>query len=315
MVPPTGHVIQAILEEFHSSMLDGHSGIARTKARITSQFIWPSMSKYIRLFVSNCLVCQQAKSSTATPIGLFQPLPIPTQIWEDLSMDFIIGLPPSHGFTVIMVVVHRLSKYNHFVPLKTDFTSFKVLEAFLHNVVKLHGFPKSLVSDRDKVFTSSFRKHLFKLSGTTLDMSSAYHPQSDGQTEAVNKCLELYLCCFAGQVSQKWAKLIDWAEFWYKFSFQTSIGMTLFKAVHGRETPLLIKHDTDTVVVPSLHDMLVERDNTIQLLKNNLHRAQQVMKRNADLKRRFVEFQLGDMVLVKLQPYRQHSVALHRNIQ
>lgn len=198
VVPPNAALVQSILQEFHSSMLGGHSGIARTKARIASQFTWPSLSRDVRLFVSKCLVCQQAKVSTAAPSGLLQPLPIPSQIWEDVSMDFITGLPPSNGFTVIMVVVDRLLKYAHFTSLRSDFTSIKVAEAFLHTVIKLHGFPKSLVSDRDKVFTSAFWKHLFKASGTTLAMSSAYHPQSDGQTEAVNKCVEMYLRCFAG---------------------------------------------------------------------------------------------------------------------
>lgn len=179
VVLPSPNLIQAILQEFYSSMLGGHSGIAHTKARIASQFTWPSLSKDILSFVTIFLVFQQAKASTAAPTGLLQPLPIPAQVWEDVSMDFITGLPPSNGFTVIMVVVDRLSKYSHFAPLKADFNSFKVAEAFLHNIVCLHGFPRSLVSDRDKVFTSSFWKYLFKLSGTMLAMSSAYHPQSD----------------------------------------------------------------------------------------------------------------------------------------
>lgn len=176
----------------------------------------------------------------------------------------------------------------------------KVAEAFLHNVVKLHGFPKSIVSDRDKVFTSSFWKQLFKLSGTTLAMSSAYHPQSDGQTEAVNKCVEKYLRCFAGQVPQKWSKLLDWVEFWYNSSYRCSIGMTPFKAVYGREPPILLKYDTAAADPPALQTLLTERDNTLQLLKANLQRAQRVMKKYADARRRFVEFQLRDMVLVKL---------------
>jgi hypothetical protein len=271
------------------------------------------MSKDIRLFVSHCLICQQAKSATTALAGLLQPLPIPSQIWEDVSMDFITDLPPSNGFTVIMVVVDRLSKYSHFVPLKSDFTSAKVAEAFLHHVVKLHGFPKSLVSDRDKVFTSSFWKQLFKLSGTTLAMSSAYHAQSDGQTEAVNRCLEMYLRCFSGQTPQKWAKLLDWAEFWYNSSFQCSIAMTPFKAVYGRDPPMLLKYDTAAKKLPSLQALMTERDHTIQLLKANLHRAQQVMKHYADAKRKFAELQVGDMVLVKLQLYKQHSLSLHHN--
>jgi hypothetical protein len=313
VVPSTPNLIQAILAEFHSSLLGGHAGIARTKARITAQFMWPSMSRDIKLFVSQCLVCQQAKTSNTAPAGLLQPLPIPSQIWEDISMDFITGLPPSNGFTVIMVVVDRLSKYSHFAPLKADFTSLKVAEVFLHNIVKLHGFPRSLVSDRDKVFTSSFWKYLFKLSGTTLSMSSAYHPQSDGQTEAVNKCLEMYLRCFAGQTPQKWSKLLAWAEFWYNSAFQCSIGMTPFKAVYGREPPTLLKYDTADNTPPDLHILLTERDQTLTILKANLNRAQQIMKKYADAKRTFAEFQVGDMVLVKLQPYRQHSVALHQN--
>lgn len=154
-------------------------------------------------------------------------------------MDFITRLPPSNGYTVILVVVDRLSKYGHFAPLKADFSSLKVAETFMHSVVKLHGFPKSIVSDRDKVFTSKFWQHLFKLSGTSLAMSSSYHPQTDGQSEALNKCVELYLRCFTGDNPRSWSRLLSWAEFWYNTSFHSSIGMTQFRAVYGRDPPCL----------------------------------------------------------------------------
>lgn len=117
------------------------------------------MAMDIKVFVSNCLLCQQAKTSTTLPAGLLQSLPIPTQIWEDVAMDFITWLPASQGYTVIMVVVDRLSKYGHFAPLKDDYTSLSVDESFIKMVVKLHSFPKSIVSDRDKVFTSTFWCH------------------------------------------------------------------------------------------------------------------------------------------------------------
>lgn len=112
-------------------------------------------------FVQQCLTCQQAKPERTHPTGLLQPLPIPQGIWADVTMDFIEGLPKSEGFDTIMVVVDRFTKYGHFLPLKHPFTTQGVAQVFLEQVVKLHGPPKSIVSDIDKIFISSFWKHLF----------------------------------------------------------------------------------------------------------------------------------------------------------
>ena len=260
MVPTNSTLIQTILEEFHSSILGGHSGIARTKARVAAQFFWSSLASDVRKFVSNWSVCQKAKSATSAPAGLLQPLPIPTLIWDDILMDFITGLPPANGFTIMFVAVDRLSKYGHFSPLKSDYTSQKVAEAFVQNIVKLHGFPCSIVSDRDRAFTSAFWQHLFKLSGTKLAISSAYHPKTDGETETVNLCLEMYLCCFTNQSPNSWSKLLPWAELWYNTSFQHCIGITPFKVVYGRDPPPIIKYDTAENDPPSLQALLLERD-------------------------------------------------------
>lgn len=161
------------------------------------------MCRTVKEFLQQCTICQQYKTDCMKPAGLLQPLPIPAQIWTDVSMDFIEGLPPSNGHTVIMVVVDRLTKYAHFVALKHPFTAIIVAKAFVANIVRLHGIPTSIVSDRDKVFISSFWQALFQLQGTKLCMSSSYHPQSDGQTEVVNRTLEQYLRCFAGDRPRK----------------------------------------------------------------------------------------------------------------
>jgi len=129
------------------------------------------------------------------------------------------------GFTVVLVVIDCLSKYAHFAALKSDYTSSKVAETFMHTVVKLQSIPKSIVSDTDQVFTSRFWQQLFKLSGTTLAMSSSHHPQTDGQLEALNKCLEMYLRCFTSSNPESWSRLLSRVELWYNTSFQGSIVM------------------------------------------------------------------------------------------
>lgn len=146
---------------------------------------------------------------TTTLTRLLQPLPIAIQVWQDVAMDFITGLPISHDYSVILVVVDRLSKYAHFAGLKADYSSKVVTEVFLSLVVKLNDFPKSIVSYRNKVFTSQFWQQLFNLSDTSLKMSTTYHPQFDSQSKAVNKCLEMYLHCFTFGSPKECFKLLS----------------------------------------------------------------------------------------------------------
>jgi hypothetical protein len=140
--------------------------------------------------VRECSVCQEHKHESMLSAGLLQPLPISSCVWSDIAMDFIEGLPVSSGFSVILVVVDRLSKYRHFLPLAHPYTVASATLVFLNNIFKLHGMPTTIVSDRDPTFTSNFWRELFHFQGISLAFNSTYHPQLDGQTKALNKCLE-----------------------------------------------------------------------------------------------------------------------------
>lgn len=245
--------------------------------------------------------------------GLLQPLPIPEAVWTDLSMDFIDGLPQSYGKTVFMVVVDRLSKAAHFIALSHPCTAATVAQAFLDNIYKLHGFPRSIVSDRDTVFLSDFWQELFKSQGCSLKMSSAYHPQSDGQTEVVNRCVETYLRCMTSDRPGLWSKRLPLAEFWYNTNYHTATQVTPYEVVYGQAPPVHLPYLPGESKVQVVTKCLEDRERMLLLLKFHLMRAQHRMKQQADLHRSERSFEIGDWVYVKLQPYRQQSVVSRSN--
>uniref|UniRef100_A0A0A9D2Z3 Integrase catalytic domain-containing protein n=1 Tax=Arundo donax TaxID=35708 RepID=A0A0A9D2Z3_ARUDO len=183
-----------VLQALHASAIGGHSGFPVIYRRISQLFTWPGMKKQIKHFVQTCVICQQAKPERVRYPGLLQPLPVPTQAWQVVSMDFIEG---SSSYDCILVVVDKLTKYAHFLPLRHSFTAQKVALAYINNVYKLHGLPESIVSDRDRIFTSTFWQELFRLVGTHLKMSSTYHPRPvrlDGTSQLVFGDLFMVFC-------------------------------------------------------------------------------------------------------------------------
>ena len=176
--------------------------MAVTTKRVACLFWWNGLGKDVNNYVKECSICQRYKANLSAPGELLQPLPIPGAIWVDVSLDFVEGLPKSRGKDTVLLVVDRLSKYAHFLPLSHPFTAMPVAQLCFDNIFKLHGFPKTIVSDRDKVFVSQFRQEFFRLQHTALYISTTYHPQSDGQTEVVNRGLEGYLRCMIGEKPQ-----------------------------------------------------------------------------------------------------------------
>lgn len=313
VVPNDVKLRDDILQWLHCSGVGGHSGREVTHQRVKGIFYWRGMVKDIQAYIRSCAVCQQCKSDNAASPGLLQPLPIPDCLWSDVSMDFIDGLPVSSGKSVIMVVVDRLSKAAHFIALAHPYSALSVAQAYLDNIFKLHGCPNSIVSDRDKIFTSEFWREFFALQGVSLRMSSAYHPQSDGQTKVVNRCLETYLRCMTSDQPHLWSKWLSLAEYWYNTNFHSATQLTPYEAMYGQAPPIHLPYLPGESKVAVVARSLQERENMILLLKFHLLRAQHRMKLFADQHRTEKELAIGDYVYVKLQPYRQNSVVLRSN--
>ena len=302
-----------ILVAMHDSGLGGHSGTNATYARIKQLFAWPNMKQSVQDFVKQCQTCQQAKTERINKPGLLDPLPIPEQAWEMISMDFVEGLPNSDNFNALLVVIDKLTKYGHFIPIKHPFTALQVAQLFMNNVYKLHGLPKTIISDRDRVFTSAVWQQLFRLSDTKLMMSSSYHPQTDGQTERLNQCVEGFLRCTVHSCPRQWSKWISVAEFWYNTSVHSALGKSPFEVLYGYTPRQLGISNLQLCTVPDLEQWLTDRELLSQLIKQQLARAQQRMKSQADKHRTERVFKEGDSVFLKLQPYVQSSVANRSN--
>jgi hypothetical protein len=185
-IPPTSPLLQEIVEAVHE---DGHEGVHRMLHRLCRDFHFPNMRHLVQEFVRSCPTCQRYKSEHLHPVGLLMPLPVPLTVWADIGLDFVEALPRMNGKTIILSVVDRFSKYCHFIPLAHLYTAASVAQAFFTDIVRLHGVPQSIISDRDPMFTLTFWKELMRLMGTKLHMTSAFHPQSDGQTEAANRII------------------------------------------------------------------------------------------------------------------------------
>lgn len=301
-----------ILQTLHNGTEGGHSGMLTTFKRIDNQFFWPKLKQDVTTWVQECDVCQKNKNEHVPTPGLLQPLPIPTAAWQTISMDFVEGLPKSNGKDSILVIVDKFTKYCHLIPLSHPYSAATVAQCVLDSVVKLHGVPTAIISDRDPVFVSKFWGELFNAMGTKIKLSTAYHPQTDGQTERVNQCIEMYLRCITGHKPRQWTKWLAMAEWWYNTTFHSAIGVSPYKALYSQNPPSL-NFQSPATKVPAVDQFLRERAEVQRLVKENLVKAQERMVWYANKHRIDREFQVGEEVYLKLQPYRQSSVQVRPN--
>jgi len=304
-VPNDIEIKRKILSEAHESPYTIHPGATKMYQDLKTCFWWPGMKKDVAECVSRCLTCQQVKAPRQKPAGLLQPLNVPQWKWEEVTMNFITGLPRTQlGFTVIWVIVDRLTKTAHFIPGKSTYSVDKWAQLYLKEIVRLHGVPVSVVSDRDTRFTSRFWKSLQEALGTQLKFSTAFHPQTDGQTERLNQILEDMLRACVLDFAGSWDTYLYLVEFAYNNSYQATIQMAPFEALYGRRcrTPIYWEEVGSKPLLGP--DLLRTTNEAIQKIKKRILTAQSHQKSYADIRRKDLEFEVGDHVFLKIAPVR-----------
>ncbi|CAI7810425.1 unnamed protein product [Closterium sp. NIES-53] len=279
-VPNYAPLRQILLEEFHDVPYAGHFGSNKTLAGIAKYYYWPRMAADVQQFVTSCDTCQRMKSSKQKKIGLLQPLPVPEQPWQVVGLDFITGLPStSRGHDSILVVIDRFSKMGHFIPTNATATAEATARLFFDRIITIHGIPATLISDRDPKFTSKFWKELMGLLGTKLAMSSAYHPQTDGQTERLNQVVEQLLRTACKDDVSHWDTQLPTLEFAYNNTSHAATEKTHFFLCYGRE-PLTPQQPTTPAHVQAAHDFVT----TMQQLWEKTQRRLTTMQTSQTLR-------------------------------
>jgi hypothetical protein len=291
-----------LLADHHDSILAGHLGMDKTYACLARNYYWPTMREDVRQHIRTCPCCQVNKSSNAKPAGLLQPLPIPERSWEVVSMDFITNLPKTtSGHDAILVCVDKRSKMMHAVPTHTTATAPQTAELYFNTVTRLHGIQSGIISDRDPKFTSKFWEALMNLWRTKLGRSTAYHPQTDGQTERMNRLLQEILRAYVSQRHDDWDKRLAAAEFAINNSPSASSGQSPFYLNYGFHplTPATLGlRKLSRANNQAAQDFWDRMQTDLSAAKDLLEQAQERQARYANTKRADAEFAVGDQVLL-----------------
>lgn len=262
-VPEDDGLKLKILKQHHDEMTAGHPGRAKTLELITRTYYWPGQREYVSRYVENCDMCRRIKPVRHAPYGLLKPLQLPERPWNSISMDFITGLPKVENDNAIWVVVDRMTKMSHFIPIPDTLKPDELAIKFMTYIFKHHGLPSEIISDRGSVFTSKVWTEITKLLGIRRSLSTAYHPQSDGQTERINGILEQFLRAYCNYQQDNWRDLLTLAEFCYNNTVTETTKVSPFFANYGYH--------------PRTFNDLIENKNTRSAGNNNYIESLQML--------------------------------------
>ncbi|GJX90958.1 putative reverse transcriptase domain-containing protein [Tanacetum coccineum] len=304
-LPCYGNLRTVIMHESHKSKYSIHPGSEKMYQDVKKLYWWPNMKADIATYVSKCLTCAKVKAEHQRQSGLLVQPEIPQWKWDNITMDFVTKLPKSsQGYDTIWVIVDRLTKSAIFIPMRETDPLEKLARMYLKEVVTRHGIPVSIICDRDPRFASNFWRSLQKALGTSLDMSTAYHPQTDGQSERTIQTLEDMLRACVIDFGNGWVKHLPLVEFSYNNSYHASIKAAPFEALYGRKCRSPVCWAEVGEVQLTGPEIVQETTEKIIQVKQRMQAARDRQKSYADLKRKPMEFEVGDKVMLKVSPWK-----------
>ncbi len=307
---PSGKLREKIINLHHDSLIGGHQGITRTYESLVDKFYFPRMRKIIERYVKTCVVCQRNKSHNLKPIGLLTPLEVPDQPWDTVSMDFVVKLPiTKSGFDSMVVFVDKLTKRVIIRPCKTTDTAKDIARIYFDAIVREHGLSKSIVCDRDAKFTSKFWKAFTEILGIKMKMSTAFHPETDGQTERANRVIQDCLRHYVNFDQTNWDELLGPIEYVLNSTKQSSTSYTPFELDYGRNvlypTDLMISNMNQKKKCDDrdVNKMIDSHRSKIRDAIDSLNTARMNQEIYANLKRREYVFNVGDKAFLRTKNY------------
>lgn len=301
-VPDNEKLRVRLCEAHHDAPAAGHNGRTKTLELIRRSYFWPQMRKFIARYVRNCHICAKSKSRRYAKFGVLHSLPVPNQRWKDISMDFVTGLPSSDGKDAILVVVDRLTKMRHFIATTVEASAEVVADLYVTHIYRLHGFPDTVVSDRGPQFAALFWKTLCLRLGTSRLLSTAFHPETDGQTEISNAAMEQYLRAYACYLQDDWNKWLALAEFAANNAFSEPIQCSPFYANYGynprigfEPRPVLARLSIPAEI--HAHEYANHMEDILEVLKSEMAAAQAKYEDDTNPSRTPAPtFKVGDLV-------------------